>query len=112
MAPEETNGQPEVATSETQREKESSPTNTSARGSKDEGTVESENGIGTGKEKSEDKDNKAWQEGDFAYEYVQLAQVRLPTYACPQYLHFTIQSTLYIRGSMSQTSPTIPVLSC
>jgi len=29
------------------------------------------------KEKSEEKDSKAWQQdGDFAYEYVQLAQVR------------------------------------
>ena len=43
------------------------------------------------KEKSEEKDSKSWQQdGDFAYEYVQLAQVR---YAIRITLHLPITSS-------------------
>lgn len=107
MSPRGTNGEVEAATKGPTQEKEDSHSNRSPEGSRDK----SENGTGTGnptgsgtrngneKDKSEDKDSKAWQEGDFAYEYVQLAQVRLmPSLSNP---------ILYIRGSIAQTSPSL-----
>lgn len=65
-------------------------TNKATRSVNEDEREASENGKGDGKEKekSEDKDSKAWQqEGDFAYEYVQLAQVR---YASRFTLHLPI----------------------
>jgi hypothetical protein len=77
MAPEEVDGEVEVGTSGTTQGKVGSSSKRSPRGSGDSKINTSENGeIEKDKDKSEDKDNKAWQEGDFAYEYVQLAQVR------------------------------------
>jgi hypothetical protein len=77
MAPEEVDGEVEVGTSGTTQGKVGSSSNRSPRGSGDSKINTSENGEKEkDKDKSEDKDNKAWQEGDFAYEYVQLAQVR------------------------------------
>jgi hypothetical protein len=86
-----------VTAEERPAEKEGSPDrSTRASGNVGKGTtVENDNGQADGqekeKEKSEDKDSKAWQQQDvdFAYEYVQLAQVRTLLG-----LHFTTQSTL------------------
>jgi len=67
-----------VAREESHGEKEVSPGSSPRDAGEDEKEV-SENGKekDKNKEKSEDKDSKAWQQdGDFAYEYVQLAQVR------------------------------------
>jgi hypothetical protein len=74
-------------------EMDSSPKTAKGRGEDgNEAVMEHENGkagkVDKEREKNEDKDNKAWQQdGDFAYEYVQLAQVRTQLD-----LHFTIQS--------------------
>lgn len=103
MSPKETIAEVEVAASGPTPEKEDSHSNRSPKGSRDR----SETGNGTGNrtgngnenDKNEDKDNKAWQEGDFAYEYVQLAQVRLmPSLSNP---------ILYIRESIARTSPSL-----
>jgi hypothetical protein len=80
-----------VATEEHPTEKDTSPRRPE-RDMEDDGGEASENEKENEKkqEKGEDKDSKAWQQdGDFAYEYVQLAQVR---YASR--LHFTFQSLL------------------
>ena len=107
MSPKGTVEEVEVAAGGPTQEKEDSHSNRSPEGSRDKSEngngVPTGNGAGTGngneKDKSEDKDNKAWQEGDFAYEYVQLAQVRLmPSLSNP---------ILYIRGSIAQTSPSL-----
>jgi hypothetical protein len=102
MAPEEVDGEVAVGISGTTQGKVGSSSNRSPRGSGDSRINASENGgKEKDKDKSEDKDNKAWQEGDFAYEYVQLAQVRQ---AFMSYLHFTTQS-IFSFGAMAQTSP-------
>jgi len=82
-----------VATEGNSGEKDTSPKRPE-RDTEDDGKEgsENENDKETGKEqeKSEDKDSKAWQQdGDFAYEYVQLAQVR---YAFWITLHLLITS--------------------
>jgi hypothetical protein len=82
-----------VVSEEHPTEKDTSPKRPE-RDTEDDGVEanehEDENDKDTGKEqeKSEDKDSKAWQQdGDFAYEYVQLAQVR---YAFRITLHLPI----------------------
>jgi len=81
-----------VGTRDSPREK-GIPSERPAMDAEDDGKEGSEDEKYNGKvkEKSEEKDSKAWQQdGDFAYEYVQLAQVR---YAIRITLHLPITSS-------------------
>jgi hypothetical protein len=101
-----------VASEEHSAEKDTSPKRPE-RDTEDDGNEASEHEdendkeIGKENEKSEDKDSKAWQQdGDFAYEYVQLAQVR---YAFWITLHLPITS-ITVSGNFPRTFSSIVIL--